>query len=375
MKKLLIFATHPIQYQAPLFRLLAKEVNLVVVYGYLPKPKNQADAGFGVAFEWDIPLLEGYQFEVAELENPDTANTQTRNGLILKNPKAILKKHQPDAVVVHGWFPKAMVQMILACNQLKVPVWVRGDSNLEMKDSILKKTFKEVYFRWLFSKVTGFLYVGTLNKQLYKHYGVAEHKLISAPHSVDTNRFINEFSAVEQSKNKIFTVGFVGKFIEKKNPLELIQAVKLVQQTTPIKILWIGDGRLRNEIEKACSEANIPFEITGFLNQSELVTQGYSKLDVLVLPSAYNETWGLVVNEVYCGPIPAIVSNKVGCGVDLCASIHSKLVYESGNPTELANAIHYCTENFNSLKEKVSSASERFSIEETKKGYLTICSI
>lgn len=369
MKKVLLFATHPIQYQAPLFRLLAKEVNLIVVYAFQPKPKNQADAGFGVAFEWDIPLLDGYIYEFAELENKNP-NTKERKGLVLKDPQKLIEKHKPDVMVVHGWFPYAMLQMIKAGAKLNVPVWVRGDSNLQMKEAKLKTFFKKWYFKWLFSKIYGFLYVGSLNKALYQQHGVEEQQLVFSPHSIDTDRFTQVFEQYHlASKKKQFVIGFAGKFIIRKNPFELIEAIAQLKIKKQIFIKWIGDGPLKAEIEKACKKHNINYEITGFLNQSEIVKIGYNSLNLLVIPSK-TETWGLVVNEVYCGNIPVISSDKVGCAPNLVETVHPKLVYPAGQANRLAESIDFAIENYTSLCEKVKEVSVKYSIQNTLKGYL-----
>ena len=60
-----ILTTHPIQYQVPWFKELAKkeEIDLTVFYCMIPDAQQQGD-GFGVAFKWDIPLLEGYKFKI-----------------------------------------------------------------------------------------------------------------------------------------------------------------------------------------------------------------------------------------------------------------------------------------------------------------------
>ena len=54
-----ILQTHPIQYTAPWFRLLAErpEIDLTVYYCMLPEPALQG-AGFGGSFNLDVPLLE-----------------------------------------------------------------------------------------------------------------------------------------------------------------------------------------------------------------------------------------------------------------------------------------------------------------------------
>ncbi|HEX6985131.1 MAG TPA: hypothetical protein VF170_07120, partial [Planctomycetaceae bacterium] len=55
--------THPVQYFAPWFRHIANTcpaLDLTVVYATVPTPQQQG-TGFGAAFRWDVPLLDGYR--------------------------------------------------------------------------------------------------------------------------------------------------------------------------------------------------------------------------------------------------------------------------------------------------------------------------
>ena len=58
--------SHPIQYQAPLLRQIAKDPDfeLTVFFRSVFSNKNFKDPGFGAQIEWDIDLLEGYHFDV-----------------------------------------------------------------------------------------------------------------------------------------------------------------------------------------------------------------------------------------------------------------------------------------------------------------------
>ena len=61
----------------------------------------------------------------------------------------------------------------------------------------------------------------------------------------------------------------------------------------------------------------------------------YNIGDILVLPSI-SETWGLVVNEAFAAGKPVIVSNKVGCAIDLVKDgengFYFSLTDETANP-------------------------------------------
>jgi hypothetical protein len=67
MKKLAIVITHPIQYYAPVFKLLheRQKINIMVFYtwGEGEGGAQKFDPGFGKNINWDIPLLEGYPYE------------------------------------------------------------------------------------------------------------------------------------------------------------------------------------------------------------------------------------------------------------------------------------------------------------------------
>ena len=58
--RLAILTSHPIQYQAPLFRALARQARLKVYFAQRMLPEQQAAAGFGVPFDWDVDLAAGY---------------------------------------------------------------------------------------------------------------------------------------------------------------------------------------------------------------------------------------------------------------------------------------------------------------------------
>ena len=61
-KRIAVVSTHPIQYHSAWFQSLAAqpELDVHVYYCHRATPLEQARAGFGVEFDWDVPLLSGY---------------------------------------------------------------------------------------------------------------------------------------------------------------------------------------------------------------------------------------------------------------------------------------------------------------------------
>ena len=120
---LAVVASHPIQYHAPLFRELARRLDLTVFYAHRATPVDQARAGFGVGFEWDIDLLSGY--EHAFLRNLAKRPGLDRfGGCDTPEIGARLAEGRFDAVLVPGWHLKTYLQAGLAAKRLGLPVFV-----------------------------------------------------------------------------------------------------------------------------------------------------------------------------------------------------------------------------------------------------------
>src|ERR1700754_148823 len=154
--KIALFATHPIQYQVPWFERLSAQpgVDLKVYYALIPDAQAQG-VGFGVAFNWDIPLLEGYEWELL----PNARRSPHLHGFFSSSTPAaysILKKTRPDVVIITGWQSLPLLQSLWACNRLAIPCLVRGDSNSLSKRSRLKSVLHPL----LLSRYKAYLAVG-----------------------------------------------------------------------------------------------------------------------------------------------------------------------------------------------------------------------
>src|ERR1700753_1288683 len=66
--RIAIVGSHPIQYFAPWFRSLAATPGVVLKVFFCSNwgAENYHDPQFGIKVKWDIPLLEGYDWEFLE---------------------------------------------------------------------------------------------------------------------------------------------------------------------------------------------------------------------------------------------------------------------------------------------------------------------
>lgn len=373
-RKIIIATTHPIQYQVPLFRELSKHLDLTVLFMMEQTPRGQKDAGFGVEFSWDIPMTDGFKYVWAK-NIAEEHSSSKRKGIILTGIEDIFNKVQPEILIVFGWFPNSYLQLIKFAKKNNIRLMMRSESNLAERRSIAKKSLGEFYYRWLFSGVDKFLSIGKMNTLFYRRYGVREDNIFFAPYSIDTEFFEKRYSETRPSLTRTgkIKLGFSGKLIPKKCPVDLIRSVCKSAFKDQIEVVMIGDGPLRDKVKKTAKELGVSLDYRGFLNQSEIVEKGYFDLDCLVLPSAFNETWGLVVNEAMTGGIPAIVSDMVGSAEDLVIEGETGYKFQAGNVGELTGKIDkfICKKRDGFIfRDRVLETIEKYSLKKTAEGFL-----
>ena len=349
MKRLAVIITHPIQYNAPIFKLLSEqnELKLKVFYTFSQRQQDFFDKDFGVNIQWDIPLLDGYNYEFIAntAKNPSLSNYKG-----IKCPTLISKIEEWKAthILVFGWNYKAHFTAMKYFKG-KIPVLFRGDSTLLDYDiqsikslvssiktkptftpltSYVKFKLRKTFLTYIYRYIDTALYVGTNNKAYFNAHRLKDDQLIFAPHAIDNQRFFDSEKKQYEANAKKWrkelgiketdkVILFAGKLEDKKNPSLLVSAFDNVSKNKPgLKLIIAGNGPLKEQLKEAAHNNNnilfLPFQ-----NQTTMPLL-YRMGDVFCLPSqGPGETWGLAINEALACGIPVIVSDKVGCAIDL----------------------------------------------------------
>jgi glycosyltransferase involved in cell wall biosynthesis len=343
---LAIVASHPIQYQAPLFRALAEYIDLDVFFSHRSSRKDQARAGYGVEFEWDTDLVSGYRHRflanmskkpgVDHFFGCDTPEISTR-----------IESGRFDAVLVMGWHLKSMWQAMFAAHRRHIVLLVRGDSQLGSPRSWAKRLAKRIVYPPTLRLFDAALYVGQRSKEYYEYYGYPAHRLFFSPHCVDEKWFAKR-ATTEAGRALRTKIGinisqpvalFVGRLVDFKRPFDLIEATQLLaQRDRAVELLIVGTGPLESEVRNRAQESGISVHFLGFQNQSAMPAI-YAAANVLVLPSTAVETWGLVANEALACGRPIVVSDATGCAPDLAGDGSCGRIYPMGNIAKLAEGL------------------------------------
>jgi glycosyltransferase involved in cell wall biosynthesis len=354
VKRLAIISTHPIQYNAPLFELLAMrnivEPKVFYTWGNAVLQKKY-DPGFGKLIEWDIPLLQGYEYEFLENVASDKGSHHFAG---IDNPGIIeaLKLFGPDAILVYGWSFKSHLK-VLRTFKNKVPLWFRGDSTLLDKESLIAALKRRIFLRWVYSYVDRAFYVGKANYDYFIAMGLKKNQLVFAPHSIDNIRFECKNDTCQKAARSIreklnikesdLVFLFTGKLEMKKDPALLLQAFTELNCSKNVHLVIVGNGDLETELkEKYLQIPRVHF--MGFQNQMAMPAV-YEMADVFILPSkGPEETWGLSVNEAMANGKVIIVSNKCGCAADLIEEGVNGFIFDSMDYKDLMARMKFIVE-------------------------------
>ena len=347
--RLAYLVSHPIQYQTPLLRRIAREpgIELTVFFGSDFSIKGYMDEGFGVELSWDVPQLDGYRHEfLPALRDNGTAGIFSPISWGLTGRLAGF-----DVLWVHGYATINEMHGILAANALGIPVLVRSDSSLiDRPRSRLKLMLKHAFFRGLRRLVDGVLVSGTLNEAYWRHYMGDDVPLFLLPYAVDNQWFRKQCALAAAGRAELQeelklepgrpVILFASKLQTRKHCDDLVAAyAQILAEIRPAPyLLIVGDGEERGALEQQVRELRlVGVRFCGFRNQSEL-PRYFDLATVFVLPSRH-EPWGLIVNEVMNAGRAVIVSNDVGCQPDLITDGVEGLVYPVRDIDALAHAL------------------------------------
>ncbi|HZE86370.1 MAG TPA: glycosyltransferase family 4 protein [Puia sp.] len=334
-KKLAIVTTHPIQYHAPwMIRLAEKGIQIKVFYTWeQARSGTLYDPGFGKDIKWDLPLLEGYDYQFVKNTSSRPDNRHFR-GIINPDLNKEIEAWGPDSLLIFGWNYHSHLRCMRYFHK-KVPVIFRGDSVLLHEKKGLWKLARRLFLNWVYRYVDYALYVGTHNKSYFLKHGLHASQLIFAPHAIDIERFAEPtpdyLRRAESWKKELnipanhITVLYAGKMIPVKNPgfvIDLAEACKGL----PVSFILVGNGSLKPSLQKL-AKGNKRIIFLDFQNQT-LMPAVYRLGDVYIMPSL-SETWGMGINEALACGRPVMASEEVGCAADLILENRTGITFKA----------------------------------------------
>jgi glycosyltransferase involved in cell wall biosynthesis len=340
--RVLLVASHPVQYASPLFRLYAQDPRLEILVAYcsLQGAEAQVDSDFGVEVKWDVPLLEGYPWVVlkSRLWRPRLGSFF---GLFNPGIWSLIRRGNFDAVVFLTGYVYATFWMGMAAAKVSgVAVLFGTDAHdLAPRDNkSWRRWVKELTLPRLFRLADVVILPSSGGAALIRSLGIPEERVVMTPYCVDNDWWIAESKRADREAvrrswgvpTEAPVVLFCAKLQVWKRPHDVLRA--FAQADSPnAYLVFCGDGALRSALESEAKTLGIGDRVRflGFVNQSGLPGT-YTASDILVLASEY-EPFGVVVNEAMLCGCPVIVSDRVGARFDLVREGETGFVFPMGD--------------------------------------------
>jgi len=293
---------------------------------------------------------------------------------------SILKKENPD--IVHSNGVKGFSSSFFsAVKKTKIP-HVHSLNGFELlspwetlyrNNKMLKSfnIFDKIYlshYRRISNNVNAVISPSNFLLDFHKKHGFFQNsEMFLVPHG-------SRFGPVPNSKS-YFTKEFLylGQTIESKGIQYVIKAIKNIQNQD-FKFHIVGKGSYLSTL-KELAQGDKRIEFYGFLKENDLQTL-MNKCSFGIIPSVWNEAFGLVIIELMSKSIP-VLGSKIGAIPEIIKDGYNGFLFESGNVLSIQKLLERVIdthENFSTMSKNALETSKEYSIEKMTKNILNIYS-
>ncbi|MFZ0960212.1 MAG: glycosyltransferase family 4 protein [Terriglobia bacterium] len=360
--RVLFIATHPIQYHAPIYRLMAQHPRLEMQAAYCSLQGAQAglDPEFGVEVKWDVPLLQGYPWVQVPNQSPRPGLGRFW-GLINPGLWKMVSSGGYDAVVIYTGYAYLSFWIAMAAAKLhRIPILFGTDATgLEPRSQDHWKVWiKKLILPFIFRLATVAIVPSAASVEYLRSLRMPPDRIVMTPFAVDNDYWTSRAAKVDRtSVRRVWGVSdqqpvilFCAKLQPWKRPQDVLRA--LAKAGVPDAILVMaGEGPLRAALEAEARTLEIADRVRflGFVNQPDLPAL-YRAADMMVLSSEYDACPVVVCEAMLCG-CPTILSDKIRGRLELVRPGQTGFIYPCGNIDALAEALRAALADRQKLKQ------------------------
>jgi glycosyltransferase involved in cell wall biosynthesis len=267
------------------------------------------------------PVMGARVARILQRERPDVLQTGNLQGFSVAVWRAATRQQVPIVQMLHDYYlacpNSCMFKGGVNCARQCAACHVVGTARRRLSNlpaaviSLSRRVLQRLEQSGLFSNVS--------------------HKVVI--HGADNSQ-VTATARSNKPAGSPLIAGYLGRMENTKGIEVLLEAAALLPERQ-ITVLLGGKGHegYVAELRRRFPGPNIQF--LGFVKPAEL----FSRVDVLVVPSVWEEPLGRVIYEGFAHGVPAIVSN-VGGMPEIVESGRTGYVFESGNARDLAQLLH-----------------------------------
>lgn len=310
MTKIVLLSKIPSPYRTPLFAAIDAHpgVELVCAYLAMEQPNRLWKVPVG-GHSFREVVLPGRQFMVRRYTWPVHLN---------QGVWALLRREQPDAIVVSGYESAAYWQALAYARlaRCRFVLWsgairralhvTRGPVDF-MRRTIIRRADRLVAY-------------GSAARALLIEYGAAPQRIEVGLNTVDMETIAGQVKAQLDPALHVgrehFELLFLGQLIRRKGLDQTLHALAAVAEPR-IHLTIVGEGDQRAALQTLAASLGLAqqIEFAGY-HQYDALPRFLAAADALIVPS-YEEIWGLVVNEGLAAGLPVLASQHAGATRDL----------------------------------------------------------
>lgn len=264
-----------------------------------------------------------------------------------------LDVYQPDVVAITGYSSRSSRAALAWCRKHRKGAVLMMETQ---RRDLNRRWWKELYKRYLLAGFDAVLAGGVSHAAYATELGMCP-ELIRLGYDVVDNEFWRQHADSARREGDLLRARLalpkhyilaVGRFIPKKNFTGLLRAYAAYLRATPAATVWnlVIVGRGPEEPMLRAAAAQVPLQgkvhFRGYAVAKDMAAY-YALANLFILPSGFEEQWGLVVNEAMASGTAVLVSDICGCAADLIVPGQTGLTFDPKDESQLARLLTSAT--------------------------------
>jgi glycosyltransferase involved in cell wall biosynthesis len=353
--KVLFLTNIPSPYTTNFFNELGKSVDLTVVYERERAADRSSSWGDGEIINFKKIVLKGLK----------KGNEQSLSFGILKH----LKRNY-DYIILGSFTTPTGILAVLWMKLFRIKYSLFSEGGIAKNGKGIKELIKKIIIR----RANLYLSSCKLGDEYFVQYGADKDKIRRIifttlyEHDIEPNA-----DFIENRTNNIPKLIAVGRFIESKGFMGLIEVSREINKDYPHELHIVGSGTEKDKYINYINDYKLNnIYVIDQLDKDALLKY-YRESDIFVLPTK-SDTWGLVIIEAMSQGLPIITTNTCVAGREFVDQ-NSGLLYDYSNLIELKNSLVQLI-NDNKLMKQLSYNNyikmKDYTFENMVKGHLDI---
>lgn len=231
--------------------------------------------------------------------------------------RKIIKNNKYDVVHIHK-NSLCDISAIKLCTKLKVPTIIIHSHN-SSRDNKLVRIIHKINLKFInLNNYTKFACSKKAGEWLFGN-DCKDFTIVN--NGIELNNFIYDKKIREEIRKKYnieenYVIGNIGRLSQQKNPKFLLKVLsEVVKFNNKIKLLWVGDGELRKELENYIVELDIKENVI-LTGRVENPQDYYQAMDLFVMPSFY-EGFPIAAIEAQASDLTCLLSENITCEANI----------------------------------------------------------